>query len=400
MRSRQTKNKLGKISKTPMDRIAVMHVLDALRVGGAERVAVNLANLLPRAGYETFLGTTRDEGAFASLLAPEVGRLALARRGLLDLAALRRMVAFIRLHKVRILHAHGSALFFTRLASLFPPYPAVVWHDHYGRYTFNDRPVWLYQAATRRIGGVIAVNHPLAAWSRRVLRVPSERVWYVPNLVEMPDPPGTAIELPGAPGGRIVCIANIRPQKDHPNLLKAMALLKTKAPEAHLLLVGDFADAAYKNAVLAQISELGLAGNVSYLGRRDDVAAILESSDIAVLSSRSEGLPIALLEYGMAGLPAIATNVGQCAEVLADGAAGILVPPSSPEELAGALLSLLASPARRATLGAKLRERVTSEYGAQRIVTQVADVYRQVLTKNYRQPDGGLARNEVSPCAL
>jgi glycosyltransferase involved in cell wall biosynthesis len=139
---------------------------------------------------------------------------------------------------------------------------------------------------------------------------------------------------------------------------------------------------------------------VSYLRRRDDVAAILESSDIAVLSSRSEGLPIALLEYGMAGLPAVATNVGQCAEVLANGAAGVLVPPSSPEELAAALLSLLGSPSRRATLGAKLRERVTSEYGAQRIVTQVADVYRQVLTKNYREADGGLARNEVSPCAL
>lgn len=383
-----------------MDRIAVMHVLDALRVGGAERVAVNLANLLPRAGYETFLCTTRDEGAFASLLAPEVGRLSLGRRGLLDLAALRRMVAFIRRHKIRILHAHGSALFFARLASLFSPYPAVVWHDHYGRYTFNDRPAWLYQAATRRIGGVIAVNHPLAAWSRRELRVPSERVWYVPNLVEMPGGAPIAVELPGAPGSRIVCIANIRPQKDHPNLLKAMALLKSKAPEAHLLLVGDFADAAYKNAVIEQISEFGLAGSVSYLGRRDDVAAILESCDIAVLSSRSEGLPIALLEYGMAGLPAIATSVGQCAEVLADGAAGILVPPSSPEELAGALLALLASPSRRATLGEKLRERVTSEYGAQRIVTQVADVYRQVLSKNYRQPDGGLARNEVSPCAL
>ncbi|HEY3940825.1 MAG TPA: glycosyltransferase [Bryobacteraceae bacterium] len=364
-----------------MNRIAVMHVLDALRVGGAERVAVNLANLLPGAGYETFLCTTREEGPFASLLAPEVGRLSLTRRGLLDLSALRRLSRFIGEHDIRLLHAHGSALFFARLATLFPPHPALIWHDHYGRYTFNDRPAWLYRAATRRVGGVIAVNHPLAEWSRRTLGIPAGRVWYIPNLVEMPAGGRSAVELPGVPGSRIVCVANIRPQKDHPTLLAAMTLLKTQAPQAHLLLVGDFADAAYKDSILRQIGELGLAASVSYLGRRNDVAAIIEGCDIAVLSSRSEGLPLALLEYGMSGLPAIATNVGQCPEVLAEGAAGILVPPGSPAELAAALLSLLGSPERRATLGKKLRERVTAHYGAERIVAQVAEVYGQVLSK-------------------
>src|SRR5580700_1982045 len=149
-----------------MGRIGVMHVVDALRIGGTERVAVNLTNLLPRDRYDAYLATTREEGPLAELVQPHVGRLALSRRSTRDLSAVRRFSKFAAEHKIRILHAHGSALFFARLASLLPPYPTVIWHDHYGRYAFNDRPVWLYKLATRGLGGVIAVNRPLEAWSR------------------------------------------------------------------------------------------------------------------------------------------------------------------------------------------------------------------------------------------
>jgi len=363
--------------------IPVMHMVDTLRVGGVERVAVNLANLLPRAGYRTHLCTTRAEGPFSELVSPAVGRLALARRGRFDLAPFGRLTRYIRAHNIRILHAHGSTLFLARLAALVAPFPAVVWHDHYGRYAFNDRPAWLYRAATRRIAGVIAVNHPLADWSRRVLRIPEERVWYIPNLVEMAASAGAPPALPGQPGKRIVCLANLRPQKDHFNLLAAMRLVATAEPEAHLLLAGDFSDAGYKDSVLRRIAELGLERHVSYLGRCEDVARLLAASDVAALSSLSEGLPLALLEYGAAALPAVATEVGQCSEVLEGGAAGLLVPPAAPEALAAALLRLLGAPEERARFGKRLRERVATHYGADAILEQIAQVYQRVLTRNY-----------------
>jgi glycosyltransferase involved in cell wall biosynthesis len=375
--------------------IPVMHMVDTLRVGGVERVAVNLANLLPRSGYRTHLCTTRAEGPFSALVSPAVGRLALARRGRFDLAPFSRLTRYIREQDIRILHAHGSALFVARLAALVAPFPAVVWHDHYGRYAFNDRPAWLYRAATRRIAGVIAVNHPLADWSRRVLRIPEERVWYIPNLVEMAASSGGPPALPGSPGKRIVCLANLRPQKDHFNLLAAMRLVAAAEPEAHLLLAGDFSDAGYKDSVLRRIAELGLERQVSYLGRCEDVAQLLAASDIAALSSLSEGLPLALLEYGAAGLPAVATEVGQCGEVLAGGAAGLLVPPAAPEALAAALLRLLGAPEERARFGKRLRERVATHYGSDAILEQIAQVYQRVLTRNY----AALPRVEATECA-
>ncbi|MGA2715464.1 MAG: glycosyltransferase [Bryobacteraceae bacterium] len=362
-----------------MPRVAVMHVVDALRIGGAERAAINLSNLLPRDCYDAYLCTTREEGPLANLVAPHVGRVSLGRRSILDPSAVLALVRFIRARQIRILHAHASALFFARLASLFPPFPAVVWHDHYGRYAFNDRPVWLYKLATKSIGGVVAVNRPLEEWSRRALGVPSERVRYIPNLVQLEGGSGLDAPLPGNPGQRIVCVANIRPQKDHANLLEAMRLLTADVPEAHLLLVGDYADKAYCDSVLREISALGLSRNVTYLGARRDVPAILRACAIGVLGSRSEGLPLALLEYGMAGLPVVATNVGQCPEVLDDGAAGLLVPPSSPQSLAEGLRYLLASPGTRDELGTRLKARVESQYSADRIMARICKVYRQVL---------------------
>jgi glycosyltransferase involved in cell wall biosynthesis len=124
----------------------------------------------------------------------------------------------------------------------------------------------------------------------------------------------------------------------------------------------------------------GLEGNVYLLGERQDVHAILNACDIGVLSSVSEGLPLALLEYGMAALAAVATHVGQCAEVLDEGRAGILVPSASPERLAHALLSLLKSPARSLALGKELQRRVQERYSAGAVMKQVCQIYEKVLS--------------------
>ena len=374
-----------------MSRVRVMHVVDTLRIGGTERVAVNLASLLPRNRYETYLATTREEGPLARLVSPHVGRLALVRRGKLGILALQSFVEFVRQRDIRILHAHGSALFFARLASMFPPFPKVVWHDHYGRYAFNDRPVALYRLATRGIAGVIAVNRSLEKWSRESLRVPADRVWYIPNLVQVGSWTDLASELPGTAGHRIVCVANIRPQKDHFNLLAAMRLLKQENPRAHLLLVGDYADKQYCEAVLRRIDELGLAKEVTYLGARSDVPALLRACDVGVLGSQSEGLPLALLEYGVAHLPAVATAVGQCPEVLANGAAGVLVPPSSPEALAEALRELLDSPRKREELAANLKTRLESQYSPATVIRRVCEVYSSVLNDQTPDRDEDLA---------
>jgi glycosyltransferase involved in cell wall biosynthesis len=356
-----------------------MQMTDTLRPGGTERVAVNLANLLPRDQYAAYLCTTREDGSLARLVAADVMRLRLNRTHRFDGRAMCHLVAFLRAQHIDIIHAHGSALFVAAAASRFPPHPAVIWHDHFGRCEIDGRPAWLYRWALRHARGVIAVNQRLADWSREELGLPADRVWYVPNFVCEPEENVPPPDLPGTPGARIVCVANFRPQKDHFTLLSAMTWVVRRVPAAHLLLVGDVGDRAYVSAIREAIARQRLEHQVSVLGQRDDVQALLRACDIGVLSSTSEGLPLALLEYGLAGLAVVATDVGQCAEVLDHGDAGLLVPSGAPDLLAEALITLLCSPERRAAAGARLRQRASDVYSPRPVLAQVARIYDTAL---------------------
>ena len=357
-----------------------MHLTDTLNAGGTERVAVNIANCLPRERFQTHLCTTRQEGTLADVVSRDVGRLSLNRRKLLDARAVQRLRLYISQNDIQIVHAHGTSLFMAAAAAALRPDTAVVWHDHFGMYSIENRPTWLYWLAARRIAAVIAVNQSLAQWSRSRLNVPKDRVWYVPNFTCESGVKGDVPELPGAAGSRIVCVANLRPQKDHLTLVRAMALVVREIPAAHLLLVGLPSVEAYSNCVQREIDDLGLRGSISLLGFRSDVPAILSACDIGVLSSASEGLPLSLIEYGVAGLPAVATSVGQCAEVLDNGRAGDLVSPAASEELAAALIRLLKSADRRARLGALLQNHVRSFYGERAVIEQICTVYDAVLS--------------------
>jgi glycosyltransferase involved in cell wall biosynthesis len=362
-----------------MSPIPVMSIVDTLEPGGAERVAVNIANLLPRDRFTSYLCATRRTGPLQMLVAPDVGLLQLERTRRFDINALRRLVAFIGDRRIRILHAHGTSLFIAAISSLFSPYPAVIWHDHFGRYAVEERSAPIYRMLSRRVAGVIAVNEPLANWSRDRLGVRADRVWYLPNLVYREKTGDRPPRLPGQPGSRIVCVANFRPQKDHLTLIAAMKEVLGSVPSAHLLLVGAATDSEYFDFIRAEISRQCLGPYVSILGERRDVPDVLEACDVGVLSSVSEGFPLTLIEYGAAGLPAVATRIGQCAEILDDGQAGILVPPKCAGDLAAALLLLLGSAAKRDTLARALRRRVRMKYSPGPIIRQICKIYESVL---------------------
>ena len=360
--------------------VPVLHITDTLDLGGYERVVVNLVNELSRHCFTAALCTTRRDGPLDAQVAPGVIRLRLARRGVFDAGAVARLAEFIRAHGIRILHAHGPSLFIARAAAALPPYPAVIWHAHSGRLAAENRAGWLYRLAAAGIAGVISVNRPLLEWTRRRLRLPASRTWYLPNFVAEPALLPETPTLPGTPDSRIVCVANLRFEKDHATLLRAFALVARALPETHLLLAGDSSDAAYEQKLRAQAAALGVAHRTAFLGRRADVPAILRCSAAGVLSSAFEGLPMSLLEYGMAGLAAVATHAGQSGEVLDHGRAGILVPPGDAGALAGGLLSLLRSPELRARLGGELRRHVRERYGAAAVIPELCAIYETVLS--------------------
>ena len=132
-------------------------------------------------------------------------------------------------------------------------------------------------------------------------------------------------------------------------------------------------------AMNREIEVHGLHDHITYLGPRHDAQAIMRNCDIGILSSITEGLPVSLLEYGMAQLPVVTTPAGQSAEVIGQGQAGLLVPSGSPQSMAVALDRLLSDPALRQRLGQAFYLRVNSVYGPEPVIERLMRIYDTVL---------------------
>jgi glycosyltransferase involved in cell wall biosynthesis len=362
-----------------MSRCGILQISDTLDAAGLERVAVNIANGLPESMFESHFCTTRSEGPLSLLLHPRVGRLSLKRTKSIDVVAVWELVKYIRKHDIRILHAHGTGVFMAVQASLFPPFPPILWHNHYGRFAEGKAPDAMQRLASFRMAGVVAVSERLAEWSRSRLHVPASRIWYLPNFVSGVAATAEDLSLPGDPNQRIVCVANLVPEKDHLGLIASMQLVVAKIPGAHLLLVGNANNKSCHASIVRRISELHLESNITWLGRRTDVPDILRHCAVGVLSSWSEGFPMVLLEYGNAALPVVSTSIGQCPEILDHGLAGMLVPARSPEAMADSILTLLRSSSTRSMLGDALKRRVEALYSETRAMQVLAGIYQSLL---------------------
>ena len=339
-------------------------------------MVVNLCNALVDEGCETHLCTTRRGGPLEKFLDPRVRYLALQRSRTLDMFALLRLRKYIRKHEIQIVHAHSSS-YFVAILIRFLTRIRVVWHDHYGDSEhLTKRPTAVLRIFSQFFDAVVVVNELLLKWAEKHLCVDKAHITYLPNFPELRVsvvPP--ALHLPGKMNNRIVCTARLHPQKDHPNLLYAFSLVRKQYPDAHLLLVGEEHDDLYSMQLRCIITEHSLENNVHLLGGRSDVAEILSQCIIGVLSSNSEGLPVSLLEYGLAGLGVVCTDVGACSDVLRQGKFGELVERRNPEALANGILRQLRNNERRESIALQLQNHVNTNYSRKSVAKQLTTIY-------------------------
>ncbi len=353
-----------------------MHLVDTLDAGGAEMMCVQLANALAEEGWRVHVCATRRGGVLEHRLASGVRLLKLNRRWRLDMRALLRLRDYVRGEQIRLLHAHGTSVFLAAAVRMMVPWVRLIWHDHYGRQDELERPAWLYRGLRPWVDRIIPVNARLRGWAVHRVGFEEGRVFQIPNFAgtlstdEVPN-------LPGEAGFRVVQVANVRPQKDHAMMLRAMARIVEQEPKAHLLVVGNCAHEGYGAEVRGLVAKMGLEKSVSFLGSREDVGAVLRACDVGVLSSASEGLPVALLEYGAAGLGVVCTDVGDCRKVV--NGCGLLVRPGDDAAMAAAVLGLLREPSRRAEMGHQLRVRVREEWSRDAAIRRLKEVYEQAL---------------------
>jgi glycosyltransferase involved in cell wall biosynthesis len=190
----------------------------------------------------------------------------------------------------------------------------------------------------------------------------------------------------------VVAAGRLSPEKGFDRLLEAAALVARQDQGIGFVIFGD---GPLREPLAQQIAAHGLGDTVVLAGFRTDVSRFLPNCDLAVLSSWTEGLPVAVLEALAAGLPVVATAVGGTPEVVQDGRSGYLVPPGDPPALAQRILEVLACESRRHALGEHGRRHVREHFSAAGQARQYQQVFeRLVLTSRDRQ---GARLQQFSP---
>lgn len=350
----------------------ILQVIDTLQPGGAERMAISYAKLLQKNNHKSFICCTRAEGILKESLYPEIGYLFLNKKSSLDLSAFIKLRNYILDNKIEIVHAHSTSYFFASLLKLTRISIKLVWHDHYGESELlKFRKHQILKTLSPTFDGIISVNKKLKEWAIQKLK--SKNVIMINNFVTEEQVSNFQDKLKGSEKSfKIICLANLRPQKDHLNLLKSFELLCTKI-NVTLHLIGNNPNTSHSRLILDQISTSKNRDRIYYYGLQKNVMFFLKQADLGVLTSRSEGLPLALLEYGKAGIPVLVTDVGQCLEVV--NGYGEIVLPNDSNAFFNAVLEYYKNENKRFLDAQKFQHHILMEYSEDVILKKIVEFY-------------------------
>lgn len=355
----------------------IIQIIDSLEAGGAERMAVNYANVLANTACFSGLVTTRKQGPLFNQLSEKVSYLYLNKKGILDLMAVSRLRKFVIENKVEIIHAHSTSFFLALLLKIAVPSLKLIWHDHYGNSEFlSKRPSLALRITLPFFSGIVVVNHNLKCWAEQKMHF--KNVIYLPNFSIEDNIVEEKTVLKGIEGKRIVALANLRIQKNHFLLLEVAKKIQLSHPEWTFHLVGkDFND-EYSTQIKDLMIEYNLVNSVFIYGSKRDIRNILEQSNIGILTSRSEGFPVALMEYGLYRKPVVVTNVGEVSLLIQNGMNGLLVETGNVELFHAALIKLIENEVLQNDFGKAFQQTITSTYSGQLIVKKYLDWLQQV----------------------
>jgi len=373
-----------------MSKIRVVHLIESLGVGGAERRLVSDLRWFNRDRYDhRVIYLTPDDTLRGEIEAIGIPTQWLGMRHLRDWqVGIFRLAALLRQWRPHLVHTQvfGADLY-GRLASAMAKVPLVLstiqtvpYDQRLARFYSKKR--WLADRVTARLytHHFIAVSEAVRGTLLDRFGVPPSRVHVIPNGVDLtrlsPQPSWrTAVraELGLAEEQFVVLsVGRLIPEKDHATLLQAFRLTVDRLPQARLLLAGD---GPLREQLERSLIELKLQGRVRFLGTRLDVDRLYQAADLFVLSSLREGLPVSLLEAMACEVPVIASAIPQHREVIKDGAMGRLFSPQQPQRLAEAIRDLLQHPLEAKQMAQQARTTVVERFSAQAVAQQLQKLY-------------------------
>ena len=357
--------------------IRVIQLIDSLEPGGAERMAVTIANgLLEEVGFSGLV-VTRLEGGLKNTINKKVGYAFLNKKKAIDIKALIRLRDYIKINKINTVHAHGSSYFFAALVKLTMPSLQIFWHDHFGNRVNVKNNYFLLRILSVFFSGVFTVNEALKNWAQKKLWVKS--VLFLSNFTLESNEEGPTTVLKGTPDKRIVFLANLHHPKNHILALSSFLASKIDREGWTLHLIGKDKQDDYSQELKNFIHQNNLQEAVFIYGSCNDVKSILGQAKVGILVSSYEGFPVTLLEYGMAELTVISTDVGYCNTIIQNNKTGYLIPSDNNELLTETFIKLANESHKNDTLAKNLNTFVKNNYAPEMVIQKLMEAYQKHL---------------------
>ena len=349
--------------------------------GGLETMCADLAIELAGRGIRSVvIGLDRGGGLEPRLAAHGVEFVSMGGRRLRDPRFYVRVASTIRAFHPAVVHTHSfGPLVYAVPAKWMGGASRLVNTEHSIEYLL-PRPDFrrVLHFMSRSIDRFVVLGERMRRYYQDQVGVDAARLRVIPNgvapldVATAPERAAARAALGLGDGFLVSTVGRLAPEKNFPLLVDAFARATATERTARLVFVGDGAERA---ALEQQAATAGIADRVHFLGWRKDVGALLPAFDLFVLSSFSEGLPMAMLEAMSAGVPIVSTAVGDIPEVITDGETGRLIPGQDVDALTAAIASMHASREERARIGSAGRRLVIARYSRSAMVDAYLEAY-------------------------
>ncbi len=381
-------------------KIKILLISHSAQSHGAEICLLNLIKNLDKSRFEVVVVFPMD-----GILKKEIDNLAIRSyiipmewwiniegelpfRGIAGNESFRRLLEVIETERPSIIHTNTAVIWQGAAAAWLTGIPHV-WHIHEileGHPTLQ--PECTIPLLSQLLGylseRVVSVSETMR--NKLLAFIPEEKLVTIYNGIEPPSSRSLGVEpireeLGLAPAAVVVLtVGTLLKCKGLDTLLDAARLVKQQGADVIFLIAGNGTDAA-REALVAKITGLGLAGTVVYLGFREDIRDIMEQVDFLVVPSINESFSLVTVEAMAAGRPVVSTCCGGPSEIIDDGETGYLVPVNDPEMLASRIIDMVSDSDARQRMGERARSVFREDFHAKTNAEHFSSLYSELVYK-------------------
>lgn len=361
----------------PPTRLFLM--VNTLETGGSERQFAVLAGHLTPSRFDVHLACVHRRGEMADHLG-EIPEFPLGGSlyGLQSLRARLNLTRHLRDHQIQVAHGFDFYVNLTMIPAARLARVPVVIGSHRQLGDLMTPAQFRAQAAAFRWCDAVVCNSRAGADRLAADGLAREKLFVIGNALPAEAFEGSEPALPPSKSLRVTMVARMNADyKNHAGFLRIAAEVHKRVPDAQFVLAGD---GPMRAGIEQQAASLGLGDCVEFLGDRRDISAVLASTDVAVLTSVSEGLSNVIIEAMAAKLPVVAYDVGGNAELVdKTGQRGALITAGNESEFAEGVVRLLSDPDLRAAQGKAARQFAEQNFSLARVLGQYEDLYVSLL---------------------